>query len=688
MIDDDSGGVLAAQLTFLIEATGAADLFEIGNTYFVYPEGASPVQLKSSGAAVIDGQLGAWQPIAVEQVGAGYQVAWKAPGGSNVWIWNVDSGGNYVSNALFAHGGQWALQSAETSFGQDLSGDGFVGPITTAIEGSGQTRLYDVADAYFMYPGSDSPVALKVGGSMLAEGQLGGWQPIGAEQAGSGYQVAWKLGANVWIWNVDSGGNYVSNALFAHGGQWALQSAETSFGQDLSGDGFVGPITTAIEGSGQTRLYDVADAYFMYPSIGSPVALKVGGSMLAEGQLGAWQVIGAEQVGLGYQVAWKLADNIWIWNVDSGGNYVSNVTFLHGSQWALQSMEPTFQQDLNRDGVVGLMTTAVETSGQTRLYDVADAYFIYPSSGSPVSLKVGGSMLAESQLGPWRAIGAEQVGAGYQVALKVFGGDLYTIWTVDSTGNYLSSGANLSGSNSALQSVELTFQQDLNGDGSIGIPPDDFDIDFEYNGNAAYRSYFDAAAARWERVIIGDLPGFTVPGYGFVDDLLISVSISSIDGAGGILGSAAPVWYRNSSLLPIQGNVTFDSADVARMVADGSFSDVVAHEIGHVLGIGTMWEREGLSNGFNAYFGTAGIAAYRELGGTGAFVPLETTGGPGTAGGHWSDALFGNELMTGFISGGSNPLSILTIGSLQDQGYTVNYRAAEPYAIPRRLEEA
>ena len=44
--------------------------------------------------------------------------------------------------------------------------------------------------------------------------------------------------------------------------------------------------------------------------------------------------------------------------------------------------------------------------------------------------------------------------------------------------------------------------------------------------------------------------------------------------------------------------------------------------------------------------------------------------------------------MTGFISGASNPLSILAIASLQDQGYTVNYRAADPYGIPRRLEEA
>ena len=50
MFDDDSGNALAAQLTLLVEAAGATDLFEIGNNYFLYPEGASPVQLKSAGA--------------------------------------------------------------------------------------------------------------------------------------------------------------------------------------------------------------------------------------------------------------------------------------------------------------------------------------------------------------------------------------------------------------------------------------------------------------------------------------------------------------------------------------------------------------------------------------------------------------------------------------------------------------
>ena len=135
---------------------------------------------------------------------------------------------------------------------------------------------------------------------MVAEGQLGGWQPIAAEQVGSGYQVAWKLGGNSGSGTSTAPATTLQRPL-RQWQPWALQSAETSFRQDLNGDGVVGTLTTAIEASGQTRLYDVADAFFMYPGNGSPVALKVGGAMVAESQLGPWRPIAAEQAGGGYQ---------------------------------------------------------------------------------------------------------------------------------------------------------------------------------------------------------------------------------------------------------------------------------------------------------------------------------------------------------------------------------------------------
>ena len=48
----------------------------------------------------------------------------------------------------------------------------------------------------------------------------------------------------------------------------------------------------------------------------------------------------------------------------------------------------------------------------------------------------------------------------------------YTVWNTDSNGNYVSTPfAAVSGSNTALESLETSFHQDLNGDGVIGIPP-------------------------------------------------------------------------------------------------------------------------------------------------------------------------------------------------------------------------
>jgi len=42
-------------------------------------------------------------------------------------------------------------------------------------------------------------------------------------------------------------------------------------------------------------------------------------------------------------------------------------------------------------------------------------------------------------------------------------------------------------------------------------------------------------------------------------------------------------------------------------------------------------------------------------------VPVEAGGGPGTALAHWRESVMTNELMTGYINLGKNPLSLVTI---------------------------
>ena len=209
-----------------------------------------------------------------------------------------------------------------------------------------------------------------------------------------------------------------------------------------------------------------------------------------------------------------------------------------------------------------------------------------------------------------------------------------------------------------------------------------FQIDVRYSGEPQYQSAFDAAAARWESIIIGDLPDVNNVRYGLIDDLLIQASVVPIDGKDGVLGRAGPTALRVNLGLPYLGMMQFDSADMASMLADGTLQGVILHEMGHVLGIGSLWAMDSLISPTNKYqyTGSHALTSWGTVSGNSnvAFVPLETGGGSGTAGSHWSEMILGSELMTGYVDA-NMPLSVVTIGTLEDLGYAVNYVPADPY---------
>ena len=146
---------------------------------------------------------------------------------------------------------------------------------------------------------------------------------------------------------------------------------------------------------------------------------------------------------------------------------------VSGSSPALQALETSFHQDLNGDGTIGpsLPTTVIESLGSTSLVKVGSNFYLDSiSSGIGPTLKSAGAAVDATQTTGWAPIGAEQTATGYEVAWKLPGADQYTVWATDGAGNYTSSLLGVvSGSNAALKSLEPSFQQDLNGDGLIGV---------------------------------------------------------------------------------------------------------------------------------------------------------------------------------------------------------------------------
>lgn len=226
------------------------------------------------------------------------------------------------------------------------------------------------------------------------------------------------------------------------------------------------------------------------------------------------------------------------------------------------------------------------------------------------------------------------------------------------------------------------------GEGSNGVISD-YNVDLIFDGNFSeeLKAAFIKAADYVSMIITGDQSD--IDG---IDDIQITAELRSIDGRGGILGSAGPQRIRSENDLTTEGIMTFDVSDAQMLSEQGIFDDVVLHEMLHVLGFGTLWERKGLIEALNGelrFTGENAIAAYEaefdllanQDTNSSRGVVVEQDGGTGTAGGHWDEDLFENELMTGFASS-KNYLSGMSIASLEDLGYETVFEIENPTAAP------
>ncbi|PRY26777.1 leishmanolysin [Aliiruegeria haliotis] len=233
-----------------------------------------------------------------------------------------------------------------------------------------------------------------------------------------------------------------------------------------------------------------------------------------------------------------------------------------------------------------------------------------------------------------------------------------------------------------------------------------FDINIALTGaSPSQQAAFDAAETFWEKRILGYedplVASFIAANFPTLD---ITATLAPNDGVGGILGSAGSTTFVSATaggpitrnqMVSVAGIMNFDTADLAALEANGTLGDVIRHEMAHVLGFSDFfWDFVGATDGSgfdNSYTGSFALAQYqREFDPTATFIPVEESGGPGTAYAHWDENLFGNhlslfgnsanpELMTGFLEGPTY-LSATTLASFDDLGYVT--------AVPAPLSAA
>ena len=234
---------------------------------------------------------------------------------------------------------------------------------------------------------------------------------------------------------------------------------------------------------------------------------------------------------------------------------------------------------------------------------------------------------------------------------------------------------------------------------------------------------------KWSSVITNTPEGQDILTYFFVEDLG-----APDENDGGILADSRLVFTVSNNTYV--GRIIFNSYFISDYNNPNStlINSTFLHEMGHIFGIGSLWEENNLlstnyvsntgtehqlylgtsANQFYNYFGTAS----KQLSGVNTNysnsiyeytpncigIPIENNGGEGTALSHPEEGAeningedstnnivinnvyypgLGNELMTGISESNANniKMSAITLGFLEDLNYQVNYSQAEEFNL-------
>ena len=205
----------------------------------------------------------------------------------------------------------------------------------------------------------------------------------------------------------------------------------------------------------------------------------------------------------------------------------------------------------------------------------------------------------------------------------------------------------------------------------------------------------ERVSAKWRRVIRVSPPGEFVqlragecrnvlPVSQFVSGVRVLITLDSLPR--NIAGFGGPCVVRPDGL-PLLGTVRLNILSYDTF-SDQKLDDLLMHEVGHVLGLGTAWGRGrlvGLVSGDTGsvdpiFVGPNALASFGLLGRSAAFtgrrVPLELR-----SLGHWRADAFAGEVMAPSLSTAAQPVSAVTVAALRDIGWTVEPEAYEEFTL-------
>ena len=205
---------------------------------------------------------------------------------------------------------------------------------------------------------------------------------------------------------------------------------------------------------------------------------------------------------------------------------------------------------------------------------------------------------------------------------------------------------------------------------------------------AVQKQVFQRAANRLQQIIVGDVPGVTLPNGQFIDDVEILVTVEPMSPF--LNGYARTLQTRTGpGGLPYQGEIFIN----ASKIGDAGIYHTIIHECLHAFGFSstffqTVNKVSGLGTTQPLFTGTNAIREYATAFSltAPAGVPLYgDLSAPGSYGSHWDTTTIGTEIMSvgwDTTSTALRPFSRITVGALQDFGYQVNYAAADAYTRP------